>query len=216
MWRRRHRTTAVGTWPAQFGVLTGAHRCRAFPNRNASFKQVCGTRGAPKCKITFLPHWSTRDTAPPGPAPVGIGAVAGTPNKRGGIQIEGRVEQQQQRYQLAAHPLLADVDSETIQGLFDANIMVEDSAFCDLLVHYASLEMISLVTPRTERFSKSMVNERRWCVISTCYCALQLREQIEQQSGDFDIARLPHYCKELACVAFARSRSLTWRTLSCP
>ena len=74
-----------------------------------------------------------RDTAPPGPAPVGIGAVAGMPNKRGGIQIEGQVEQQQQRYQLAAHPLLADVDFETVQGLFDANMMVEDSAFRDFV-----------------------------------------------------------------------------------
>jgi hypothetical protein len=30
----------------------------------------------------------------------------------------------------------------------------------------------------------------RWCVTSTCLCLLQLRERIEQQSGDFNIARL--------------------------
>jgi hypothetical protein len=43
------------------------------------------------------------------------------------------VEQQQQRHQAAPHPLLADVDSESVQAsiqrLFDASIMLEDSAF---------------------------------------------------------------------------------------
>ena len=40
---------------------------------------------------------TTPGTAPPGPAPLGTGAVAGTvtPSKRGGTQIEGQVEEQQ-------------------------------------------------------------------------------------------------------------------------
>ena len=69
----------------------------------------------------FLPH------APPGPAPVGIGTVAGTPSKCSRTQIEGQEERQQQRRQTTAHPLLADVDSESvqtaIQRLFDTRIM---------------------------------------------------------------------------------------------
>jgi hypothetical protein len=47
--------------------------------------------------------------------------------------MEGQVEQQQQGHQAAAHPLLADVDFESVQAairqLFDASIMLEDSAF---------------------------------------------------------------------------------------
>ena len=45
MWRR---TTATGTWPPQFGVLTGAHRPRAFPSRNAWYKQFRGTVPHPR------------------------------------------------------------------------------------------------------------------------------------------------------------------------
>jgi hypothetical protein len=51
----------------------------------------------------------------PGPALSGIGTVAGTPSKRGGTQIEAQVEEQQQRHQTVEHPLLADVDSESVQ-----------------------------------------------------------------------------------------------------
>jgi hypothetical protein len=51
----------------------------------------------------------------PGSAPLGTGAVAGTPSKRGGTQIEAQVEEQQQRHQTVEHPLLADVDSESVQ-----------------------------------------------------------------------------------------------------
>jgi hypothetical protein len=78
--------------------------------------------------------------APPGRTPLSPGAGAGTPrrsSKRGGTRIEGQVEQQQQRHQAAAHPLLADVDSESVQAaiqrLFDASIMLEDSAFHDFV-----------------------------------------------------------------------------------
>ncbi len=77
----------------------------------------------------------TRGTAPPS-----TGATAGTPSKRDGTQIEGQVEQQQQqhqRHQAAAYPLLTDVDSENVQAaiqrLFDASIMLEDSAFRDFV-----------------------------------------------------------------------------------
>ena len=41
---------------------------------------------------------TTCGTAPPVLAPLGIGAVAVTPRKRGGTQIEGRVEQEQQKH----------------------------------------------------------------------------------------------------------------------
>ena len=92
---------------------------------------------------------TTRGTAP-GPAPHGTAVVAGTPSKRGGTQIEGQVEQQQQRHQTAAHPLLADVDSESVQAaiqrLFDASVMLEDSAFRDFVgaLCKLSLEMVSM------------------------------------------------------------------------
>jgi hypothetical protein len=141
---------------------------------------------------------TTRGTAPPGPAPLGIGAVAGTPSKRGGTQTEGQAEQQQQRHLAAAHPLLADLDSESVQSaiqrLFDASIMLEDSAFRDFVgalcklssemvsmqsgvdvgggagagegaldveednIPSASTSATSLVTPRTERFSRRRVS----------------------------------------------------------
>jgi hypothetical protein len=35
---------------------------------------------------------------------------------------------------------------------------------------------------------------RRWCVMYTCLCLPQLREQVEQRCGDFGIARLEHRC----------------------
>jgi hypothetical protein len=80
---------------------------------------------------------TTRGTAPPGPVPLGIGAGAGTPSKRGGTQIEGQMEQQQQWHQAAAHPLLADVDSKSVQAaiqrLLDASIMLEGSVFRDFV-----------------------------------------------------------------------------------
>jgi hypothetical protein len=85
------------------------------------------------------------------------------------------VEQQQQRHQaVAAHPPLADVHSESVQAAirrpFDASIMLEDSAFrnfvgalCKLSskmvnIPSASTSAMSLVTPRTERFSRRRVS----------------------------------------------------------
>jgi hypothetical protein len=78
---------------------------------------------------------TARGTTPLGPAHLGIGAIARTQSKRGGTQIEGQVEHQQQTHLVAAHPLFADVDSESaqpaIQRLFNASIMLEDSYFGD-------------------------------------------------------------------------------------
>jgi hypothetical protein len=134
--------------------------------------------------------------------PLGIGAVAGTPSKRGGTQIEAQVEQQRQKHQAPAHPFLAYVDSESVQaaipGLFDASLRLEDSAFHDFVGALCKLSLklvvsmqsgvdvgadastgtgegvldvewdnipngttgaASIVTPRTERFSKRRVSE---------------------------------------------------------
>lgn len=146
---------------------------------------------------------TTRGTAPPGSAPLSAGAVSGTPSKRGmqnEAQVEQQQQQQQQRNQAAAHPLLADVDSESVQAaiqrLFDASVMLEDSAFHDFVgalcklscemvsmqsgvdvgpaantgegslgldleednIPSASTSATSLVTPRTERFSRRRVS----------------------------------------------------------
>jgi hypothetical protein len=64
------------------------------------------------------------------------------PSRHGGTQIAGQVEQQQQKHQAAAHPLLADADSESVQAaiqwLFDASIMLRTPRFAILLVRYAS------------------------------------------------------------------------------
>ena len=93
---------------------------------------------------------TTRGTAPPGSAPLGTGAVSGTPSKRGGTQIEGQAELQQQKHQAAAHPLLVDIDPESVQAaiqrLFDASFMLEDSAFRDFVgaLCKLSLEMVSM------------------------------------------------------------------------
>jgi hypothetical protein len=93
---------------------------------------------------------TTRGTTSPGPAPLGIGAATGTPSKHGGIQIEVQVEQQQLRHQVAAHPLLADVDSKSVQASiqrqFDASIILEDSAFRDFVGVLCKLssEMVSM------------------------------------------------------------------------
>jgi hypothetical protein len=95
-----HRDLACAIWHAYARSFY-----RAFPSRNAWFKQVCSTRGAPNCRLRSYhtrhrPAWSATPC---------IGAVSGTPSKRGGTQIEGQAEQQQQRHQVAPHQLLADV-----------------------------------------------------------------------------------------------------------
>ena len=93
-------------------MLTGARRCRAFPSWNAWLKLVRGTRGVPKCRLRLF--------GPPGLPPLVIRTVAGTLSKRGGTQIEGQVEQRQRRHQAAGYPLLACVDSESVQSYHTA------------------------------------------------------------------------------------------------
>ena len=63
-------------------MLTGARRCRAFPDRNTWLKLIRGTRGTSKCRLRSY-------RCPACPARLGTGAVAGMPSKRGGTQIEG-------------------------------------------------------------------------------------------------------------------------------
>jgi protein MON2 len=148
---------------------------------------------------------TTRGTAPPSSATLGpnTGATSGTPIKRGGTLVEGGGQQQlqqlqQQSRQQAVHPLLADLDPESVQAaiqrLFDASVILEDSAFHDFVgaLCKLSLEMVSmqsgtdvgtstaagegtldteddtipsastsatsLVTPRTELFSRRRVS----------------------------------------------------------
>ena len=56
----------------------------------------------------------------------------------------------EQRHKAASHPLLADVDSESVQAiiqrLFDATIMQEDSAFLYFVgkLYNLNLEMVSM------------------------------------------------------------------------
>ncbi|KAI0300723.1 hypothetical protein B0F90DRAFT_1722805 [Multifurca ochricompacta] len=82
---------------------------------------------------------TTRGTTPSGPP--GAGATA--------AGVEGQQQPQQQRLQ-APHPLLADVDSESVQAaiqrLFDASKMLEDAAFRDFVAALCklSVEMVSM------------------------------------------------------------------------
>jgi hypothetical protein len=55
-------------------------------------------------QVMFLPHAVQLRIVR---HPLASAQLAGTPSKRGGTQIEGQVEQQQQRLRAAAHPLLA-------------------------------------------------------------------------------------------------------------
>ena len=70
----------------------------------------------------------------------------------------------------------------------------------------ASTSATSLITPRTERFSRRRVSgiriPRTLVRTSICLCLLQLRKWSEQRSGDFGIARLPG-CR---CAQYSMSR----------
>jgi hypothetical protein len=147
---------------------------------------------------------TTRGTTPSGPAPLNVGPAAGTPSKRmlssaaaASAQAQGHAGagQQQQPRQQAAHPLLVDVDSESVQAaiqrLFDASVMLDDPAFHDFVgalcklslemvnmqsgadvgavagegtleteddIPSASTSVTSLVTPRSDRFSRRRVS----------------------------------------------------------
>ena len=103
---------------------------------------------------------TTRGTAPPGSAVLGprTGVTSGTPSKRGGPPAEGPAGggqqqlqyQQQQLRQQASHPLLADLDPDSVQAaiqrLFDASVIPEHSAFHDFIgaLCKLSLEMVSM------------------------------------------------------------------------
>lgn len=127
------------------------------------------------------------------------GTVAGVPSNRGGTQTEGRVEQQVQRRQAAAHPILADADSESLQAaiqrLFGSGITVEVSAFRNFVgwlmlvpmlaldgaeednIPSANASATSLVTPCTEQFSISGIHIS-WTLV--CYVHLRLSTPIER------------------------------------
>jgi hypothetical protein len=105
---------------------------------------------------------TTRGTAPSTPSHMSLAPPAGTSTKRmlssaaaaaAQAQAEGQAgtgQQHQQQRQQAAHPLLADVDSESVQAaiqrLFDASVMLDDSAFHDFVgaLCKLSLEMVRM------------------------------------------------------------------------
>jgi hypothetical protein len=93
---------------------------------------------------------TTRGTASAGHA---VGTAGATPSKRAGAQVDQQSLQQQQRQpsgQQAAHPLLADLDSESVQAaiqrLFDASKVLEDEAFHDFVgaLCKLSVEMVGM------------------------------------------------------------------------
>jgi C-terminal region of Mon2 protein len=97
---------------------------------------------------------TTRGTTQLGSVAASTGGAAGTPSKRGAAQAEGQVgtgqQQLQQHRQHVAHPLLADADPESVQAamqrLFDASVMLDDSAFHDFVdaLCKLSFEMVSM------------------------------------------------------------------------
>ena len=110
-----------------FGVLPGARHCHAFP---------AGTPGTSWFAVFEALQnagdvLSTCDTTQHGPAPIVTSAVASKSD----------------RHQAAAH-LLADAGSESMQAaipqFFDGNIILEESAFRDLVSALCklSLEMV--------------------------------------------------------------------------
>jgi len=96
---------------------------------------------------------TTHGTAPPGSAVLGpnSGVSSGMPAEglSGGVQQQLQYQQQQLRQQ-AAHPLLADLDPDSVQAaiqrLFDASVILEDSVFHDFIgvLCKLSLEMVSM------------------------------------------------------------------------
>ncbi|KAI9435094.1 hypothetical protein H4582DRAFT_1817945 [Lactarius indigo] len=95
---------------------------------------------------------TTRGTAS-GPG-LAAGAAGGTPSKRVVSQADGQQSLQHQQQltsrQQAAHPLLADVDSESVQAaiqrLFDSSKVLEDDAFHDFVgaLCKLSVEMVNM------------------------------------------------------------------------
>ena len=76
---------------------------------------------------------NTRGTSPPGPAPLGTGAVVGMPSKHDGSRLKQQI-----------HFLLTSIPSACYhvqERLFDASIMLEDSAFRDILSSHYQVEL---------------------------------------------------------------------------
>jgi hypothetical protein len=92
-----------------------------------------------------------RSTAPPFRYPLASAQLLAR-QARVVEQTGAQVEQQRRIRQVAAHPLLVDVDSGSVQAiimiqqLFDANIMLEDSGSHDFVgtLCKLSLEMVSM------------------------------------------------------------------------
>ncbi len=92
---------------------------------------------------------TTRGTAPVS-AGLTVGAAATTPAKRVAAQADAQSSQRPPSRQQAAHPLLVDVDSESVQAavqrLFDSSKVLEDEAFHDFVgaLCKLSVEMVSM------------------------------------------------------------------------
>ncbi len=97
---------------------------------------------------------TTRGTSPVSGHGLAVSAAGATPSKRAVAQADGQHSLQQQQRppsrQQAAHPLLADVDSESVQAaiqrLFDSSKVLEDEAFHDFVgaLCKLSVEMVSM------------------------------------------------------------------------
>jgi hypothetical protein len=111
-WRRWRHTTAPGLSPHNLACLQALVAAALF---------LAGTLGSSWFAVLEVLQnadfvLAIPGTAPPGLAPLDIDGVAGTPSKRGGTQIEGQVNSNN-RHQVATHPLLADVDSESVHAI---------------------------------------------------------------------------------------------------
>jgi hypothetical protein len=118
----------TGTWPAQVGVNSRCH---------ASLARILGS-----CRFVVQEALQNADydsyQTQVLPRLVWHPLVSARPLVR--QRIEGQVERQQQRNRAAAYPLLADIGpGAAIQGLFDASIMLEDSAFRDFVGAFCKL-----------------------------------------------------------------------------
>ncbi|KAH9049815.1 hypothetical protein EDB83DRAFT_2543167 [Lactarius deliciosus] len=156
---------------------------------------------------------TTRGTASvPGLA---VGAAGATPGKRVGSHADGQQSQQQQQppsRQQAAHPLLADVDSESVQAaiqrLFDSSKVLEDDAFHDFVgaLCKLSVEMVSMQSgigvTATAEGSLEIDDDVSSASTSTTSLATPRADRFSRRrvsgihiprtlrSGDFGIARL--------------------------
>ena len=143
-------------------MLARTCRCCDVSSWHVGLQLVRGAGGVPE---RWLRPYNTRGgTGPPGSAALGpkTGVPSGPPNERGSSVAEGlagggrqQLQQQQllqlqQSRQQTAHPLLVDLDPESVQAailwLFDASVILEDSSFHDFFgpLCKLSLEMVSM------------------------------------------------------------------------